>query len=61
MIIPTQFCKIYRFKVLKLAKDYGAAIVIGTIDEDGMARTAEKKFQIAERAYKDAISFGNPP
>ena len=26
-------------QVLKLALDYGAGIVIGTIDEDGMART----------------------
>ncbi len=47
-------------KVLELAKQYGAGLVIGTIDEDGMARTAEKKFQIAERAYRDAIAFGIP-
>jgi 5-methyltetrahydrofolate--homocysteine methyltransferase len=33
---------------------YGAGVVVGTIDEDGMARTAEKKFQIAQRAYRDA-------
>ncbi len=49
------------FKVLKLAREYGAGIVVGTIDEDGMARTAQKKFQIAERAYKDAIEYGIPP
>jgi 5-methyltetrahydrofolate--homocysteine methyltransferase len=49
------------FKVLELAKQYGAGIVIGTIDEEGMARTAEKKFQIAQRAYRDAIEFGIPP
>ncbi|MFN9859740.1 MAG: dihydropteroate synthase, partial [Pseudanabaena sp.] len=36
------------------AKQYGAGIVIGTIDEEGMARTADKKFQIASRAYKQA-------
>jgi 5-methyltetrahydrofolate--homocysteine methyltransferase len=48
------------FKVLELAKEYGAGIVIGTIDEDGMARTAEKKFQIAQRAYRDALEFGIP-
>ncbi|BAU11354.1 methionine synthase [Leptolyngbya sp. NIES-3755] len=49
------------FKVLELAKEYGAGVVIGTIDEEGMARTAEKKFQIAQRAYRDAIEFGIPP
>ncbi len=49
------------FKVLELAKRYGAGIVIGTIDEEGMARTAEKKFQIAERAYQQAVAFGIPP
>ncbi|PLS68877.1 MAG: methionine synthase [Cyanobacteria bacterium M5B4] len=48
-------------QVLQLAKTYGAAVVIGTIDEEGMARTAEKKFSIAERAYKQAIEYGIPP
>ncbi|MEL6399042.1 MAG: methionine synthase [Cyanobacteria bacterium J06626_4] len=47
-------------KVLELAKTYGAGIVIGTIDEDGMARTAEKKFQIAQRAYRAALEYGIP-
>jgi 5-methyltetrahydrofolate--homocysteine methyltransferase len=49
------------FKVLELAKTYGAGVVIGTIDEEGMARTAAKKFQIAQRAYRDALEFGIPP
>ncbi|MBF2057943.1 MAG: methionine synthase [Cyanobacterium sp. T60_A2020_053] len=48
------------FKVLELAKQYGAGVVIGTIDEEGMARTADKKVEIALRAYKDAIKFGIP-
>ncbi len=48
------------FKVLELARDYGAAVVVGTIDEDGMARTAERKFAIAQRAYRDALEFGIP-
>ncbi|MEB3244176.1 MAG: methionine synthase [Cyanobacteriota bacterium] len=48
------------FKVLSLAKDYGAGLVVGTIDEDGMARTAERKFAIAQRAYRDALAFGFP-
>jgi len=45
---------------LELARDYGAGVVIGTIDEEGMARTAEKKFAIAQRAYRDALEFGIP-
>ena len=48
------------FKVLALARDYGAAVVVGTIDEEGMARTAERKFAIAQRAYRDALEFGIP-
>ena len=48
------------FKVLELAKRYGAGVVVGTIDEDGMARTAEKKFEIAQRAYRDALEYGIP-
>jgi len=47
-------------KVLALAKQYGAGVVVGTIDEDGMARTAEKKFAIAQRAYRHALEFGIP-
>ncbi|MCP9786331.1 methionine synthase [Cyanobium sp. N5-Cardenillas] len=48
------------FKVLELARDYGAGVVVGTIDEEGMARTAERKFAIAQRAYRDAVEFGLP-
>ena len=48
------------FKVLELARNYGAAVVVGTIDEEGMARTAERKFAIAQRAYRDALEFGIP-
>lgn len=47
-------------KVLDLCKKFGAAVVIGTIDEEGMARTADGKFKIAERAYNQAIEFGIP-
>jgi 5-methyltetrahydrofolate--homocysteine methyltransferase len=46
------------FKVLSLAKEYGAGIVVGLIDEDGMARTAVDKVKIARRAFKDATEFG---
>ncbi len=48
------------FKVLELARNYGAGVVIGTIDEEGMARSADKKFAIAQRAYRDALEFGIP-
>ena len=48
------------FKVLELARDYGAGVVVGTIDEEGMARTAERKFAIAQRAYRDALEYGLP-
>ncbi|MCA1573081.1 MAG: methionine synthase, partial [Acidobacteria bacterium] len=41
-------------KVIDLARRYGASVVIGTIDEEGMARTAEGKFKIAKRAYDQA-------
>jgi 5-methyltetrahydrofolate--homocysteine methyltransferase len=48
-------------KVLELARTYGAGVVIGTIDEDGMARTADQKVKIAQRAYRDALEYGIPP
>jgi 5-methyltetrahydrofolate--homocysteine methyltransferase len=47
-------------KVLELAKKYGAGVVIGTIDEEGMARTADKKFEIAQRAYRAVLEYGIP-
>lgn len=47
-------------KVLNLAKEYGAAVVIGLIDEDGMARKADDKLRIARRAYKQVTEFGIP-
>ena len=49
------------YQVLELAKKYGAGIVIGTIDEDGMGRTADKKFEIAKRAYNAAVEYGIHP
>jgi len=38
-------------KVLPMAKRYGAAVIALTIDEDGMALTAEKKLAVAKRIY----------
>jgi 5-methyltetrahydrofolate--homocysteine methyltransferase len=43
-------------KVLGLAQEYGAAVVVGTIDEEGMARTADGKLRIARRAYEQATT-----
>lgn len=48
-------------KVIELAKQYGASVVIGTIDEEGMARGAEGKFQIAKRAYEQATNEAGLP
>ncbi|KXK00352.1 MAG: methionine synthase, partial [Acidobacteria bacterium OLB17] len=48
-------------KLLDLAKEFGASVVIGLIDESGMARTAEDKLKIARRAYKQAVEYGIAP
>lgn len=39
-------------RVLPMAKKYGAAVICLTIDEEGMALTADKKVAIAKRIYK---------
>lgn len=36
----------------KIAKKYGAALIVGTIDEQGMAVTRERKVEIARRAVR---------
>ena len=41
--------------VLPLCHEFGAAVVALTIDEDGMAKTAQKKFEIAKRIHDLAI------
>jgi len=46
------------FKVLDLAKRFGASLVVGLIDELGMARTVDDKLDIAWRAYLDATEKG---
>ncbi len=40
-------------KTMELVAEHGAAVVALTIDEDGQARTAEKKVAIAERLIAD--------
>ncbi|EIJ78203.1 methionine synthase [Bacillus methanolicus PB1] len=42
-----------RFEAIApLIHRYGAAVVVGTIDEKGMGVTAERKLEIAERSYE---------
>lgn len=46
-------------ELCRVAKTYGAGLVIGSIDEDkeaSMARTAERKLAIAQRAYERAVN-----
>ena len=42
-------------KVFKLAKEHNAAVIILTIDEGGMAKTREKKLEVARRIYDIAV------
>ncbi|MBO6960661.1 MAG: methionine synthase [Prochlorococcus marinus CUG1438] len=45
-------------QVLNLALGYGSGLVVGTIDEDGMARNADKKFNIVKRAVNRTRECG---
>ena len=38
-------------RVFKLAREYGAAVICLTIDEEGQARTADWKLRVAKRIY----------
>ncbi len=42
-------------RVLPLCKKYGAAVIALTIDETGMAKTREKKFEVAKRIRDLAV------
>ena len=47
--------------VLPLAKEHGAAIVALTIDEAGMAKTAQRKLEVAQRIYDIVVNeYGIP-
>ena len=52
-------------EIVPLARQFGAALVVGTIDEDpvqGMGVTRERKLAIAERSYKLLTEkYGIPP
>jgi 5-methyltetrahydrofolate--homocysteine methyltransferase len=45
--------------IFGLARKYNAAVIVLTIDEQGMAKTTERKVEIARRIYKMAVGeFG---
>ena len=47
--------------VLPLAREHGSAVVALTIDEEGMAKTAERKLAVAQRIFEIATSeYGLP-
>jgi len=43
-------------KICRLAKRFGAALVALTIDEQGMAKSVERKIEIAKRLYDIAVN-----
>jgi 5-methyltetrahydrofolate--homocysteine methyltransferase len=46
-------------RIVRLCRQYGAAVIALTIDEKGMAKTAEAKLAIARRIYELAVNtFG---
>lgn len=47
-------------KVLGLCQKYGAAVVALTIDEEGMAKSCNRKVQIAERILEQTRAYGLP-
>ncbi len=48
-------------RVFQLAKEFNAAVICLTIDEQGMARTRQRKLEVARRLYDMAVNeFGLP-
>ncbi len=43
-------------KIFKLAKEHNAAVIVLTIDENGMAKTRDKKLEVAKRIYDIAVN-----
>lgn len=43
-------------KIFGLAKKYNAAVICLTIDENGMAKTAQRKYEVAQRIYDIAVN-----
>jgi 5-methyltetrahydrofolate--homocysteine methyltransferase len=49
-------------KIVPLCKNYGAAVIALTIDEQGMAKTAENKLSVARRIYNLVVGrYGMKP
>jgi 5-methyltetrahydrofolate--homocysteine methyltransferase len=49
-------------RILQLCKEYGAAVVALTIDEQGMAKTCDEKMRIADRLHRLVVNeFGFAP
>ncbi len=49
-------------QIAGLARQFGAALVVLTIDEEGMAKTAEKKLAVASRLYEMLVhKYGLDP
>lgn len=46
--------------ILPIVKKYGAAVVGLTLDEDGIPKTAQKRFEIAKKIMDRAIEIGIP-
>lgn len=46
--------------ILPLVKKYGAAVVGLTLDKDGIPKTAEGRFRLAEKILDKAIEYGIP-
>lgn len=46
---------------MELAKEYGAGVVIGCIDEEGMARTAKKNSRLPNALIRTRSTLGIPP
>ena len=47
-------------KVFALAKEHNAAVIVLTIDENGMAKTRDKKLEVAKRIYEIAVNEHRP-
>jgi 5-methyltetrahydrofolate--homocysteine methyltransferase len=43
-------------KIFALARKYNAAVIVLTIDETGMAKSAERKFEVAKRIHDIAVN-----
>ncbi|MCH7993819.1 MAG: methionine synthase [Planctomycetes bacterium] len=43
-------------RICRLAKRYGAALIALTIDEEGMAKTCDRKIEVAQRLYDIAVN-----